>query len=285
MRFGGQYVANTGPIRFPRGTAPHDARVAGLSPVVAHHEVLPFPTCQTPVCPPARDGRMYGSGTTFPLMRRRRAVVGDDLVREPDQPLHEDAARVAALLRRGRRVEDDDVAAVRRVQPVAEAAGEHAVGEARLAAAPSALELRAQCSVGSIDDDGIRYGFTTHALIASTIRTAPTIVRIQSIATRQGRGSPRVIRSMGFLTRRFSIGSALSAIPRSCDGRPTGAPPAPANHGTPRAACSEGTQDRRRAPRRSSRRGRTPRCRARPAGGGRSRRSSTIAGSSPPERT
>ena len=89
--------------------------------------------------------------------------------------------------RRG--VEDDDVAAVRGAEVVAEAAGEHAVGEARRAAgAPG----RAQCSVGSIDDDGIRYGFTTHALIASTIATAPTIVTIQSIATRHGRGSPRV---------------------------------------------------------------------------------------------
>src|SRR5438445_12832179 len=44
---------------------------------------------------------------------------------------------------------------------------------------------RAQCNVGSIDDDGIRYGFTTHALIASTIATAPAIVTTQSIATRQ----------------------------------------------------------------------------------------------------
>ena len=43
------------------------------------------------------------------------------------------------------------------------------------------LPGRAQCSVGSIDDDGIRYGLTTHALIASTIAIAPTIVTIQSI--------------------------------------------------------------------------------------------------------
>ena len=33
---------------------------------------------------------------------------------------------------------------------------------------------RAQCSVGSIDEDGIRYGLTTHALIASTIAIAPS---------------------------------------------------------------------------------------------------------------
>src|SRR5690348_5754599 len=39
----------------------------------------------------------------------------------------------------------------------------------------------AQCSVGSIDEDGIRYGLTTHCLSASTIRIAPTIVTAQSI--------------------------------------------------------------------------------------------------------
>src|SRR4051794_12458185 len=56
---------------------------------------------------------------------------------------------------------------------------------------------RAQCSVGSIEDDGIRYGFTTQALIASTIAIAPAIVTIQSIAIRQGLGSRVVIRLMG----------------------------------------------------------------------------------------
>src|SRR5919201_6663317 len=43
---------------------------------------------------------------------------------------------------------------------------------------------RAQWSVGSIDADGIRYGFTTHALSASTIATANTIVSAQSSADR-----------------------------------------------------------------------------------------------------
>ena len=55
----------------------------------------------------------------------------------------------------------------------------------------------AQWSVGSIDDDGIRYGFTTHALIASTIAIAPTIVTIQSIVIRQPRGRFRVARVTG----------------------------------------------------------------------------------------
>src|SRR6266568_440124 len=44
---------------------------------------------------------------------------------------------------------------------------------------------RAQCSVGSIEEDGIRYGLTIHCLIASTIATAPAIVTTQSSATRQ----------------------------------------------------------------------------------------------------
>src|SRR5437763_1621759 len=47
---------------------------------------------------------------------------------------------------------------------------------------------RAQWRVGSIDEDGIRYGLITHCLIASTIRIAPAMVTIQSIAIRQGRG-------------------------------------------------------------------------------------------------
>src|SRR5919201_6054483 len=69
----------------------------------------------------------------------------------------------------------------------------------------------AQCSVGSIDDDGIRYGFTTHALIASTIATAPAIVTIQSIAMRQGRGSPAVRRSIGLRDGRRFCTSGASA--------------------------------------------------------------------------
>ena len=50
----------------------------------------------------------------------------------------------------------------------------------------------AQCSVGSIDDDGIRYGLTTHCLSASTIAIAPTIVTSQSIVIRQPCGRPSV---------------------------------------------------------------------------------------------
>src|SRR5204863_6026982 len=52
---------------------------------------------------------------------------------QADQTLDEDAARAADLRRARRRVEDDDVVALRAPQPVAEAAGEDAVGEPRLA--------------------------------------------------------------------------------------------------------------------------------------------------------
>src|SRR6266508_3206932 len=56
---------------------------------------------------------------------------------------------------------------------------------------------RAQCSVGSIDEDGILYGFTTQALIARTIATAPAIVTTQSIATRHPCGRFGKRRSIG----------------------------------------------------------------------------------------
>src|SRR6185312_17302961 len=56
---------------------------------------------------------------------------------------------------------------------------------------------RAQWSVGSIDDDGIRYGLTTHALIARTIAIAPAIVTTQSSATRQPCGKFGNKRSIG----------------------------------------------------------------------------------------
>src|SRR6186997_1357865 len=57
---------------------------------------------------------------------------------------------------------------------------------------------RAQWSVASMEDDGIRYGLTTQALIASTIAIAPTIVTIQSTAMRIRRGSRPVTRSRGW---------------------------------------------------------------------------------------
>src|SRR5436190_12623276 len=59
----------------------------------------------------------------------------------------------------------------------------------------------AQWSVGSIDDEGMRYGLTTHSLSARTMRIAPMIVTAQSIAIRHGRGRLRVSRSTGFQER------------------------------------------------------------------------------------
>src|SRR4029079_733384 len=71
---------------------------------------------------------------------------------------------------------------------------------------------RAQWSVGSIDDDGIRYGVTTQAVIASTIAIAPTIVTTQSIVTRQPCGRPRVSRSTGLREWRSGAGSASDGV-------------------------------------------------------------------------
>src|SRR5262245_22867531 len=51
---------------------------------------------------------------------------------------------------------------------------------------------RAQWSVGSIDEDGMRYGLMTHCLTASTMRIAPAIVTSQSSVTCHGRDIPRV---------------------------------------------------------------------------------------------
>src|SRR4029450_10265666 len=56
----------------------------------------------------------------------------------------------------------------------------------------------AQWRVGSIDDDGMRYGSITNALTSNTIATPPTAVTIQSPVTRIGSGRPRVRRSTGF---------------------------------------------------------------------------------------
>src|SRR5436305_6882339 len=78
----------------------------------------------------------------------------------------------------------------------------------RRASQPS---LPAQWRVGSIEEDGIRYGFTTQALIASTIAIAPAIVTIQSIAIRHGRGRRCVSRSTGFRDRRAGAASAGAA--------------------------------------------------------------------------
>src|SRR6267142_667436 len=83
---------------------------------------------------------------------------------------------------------------------------------------------RAQCRRGSIDEVGIRYGFTTQALIASTIAIAPTIVTNQSKATVQACGSPS--RSIGFLTglRSGACSVPVAIVRFACDLRITGHP-------------------------------------------------------------
>src|SRR5689334_1452141 len=73
---------------------------------------------------------------------------------------------------------------------------------------------RAQCSVGSIDDDGMRYGLTTHALSASTMRIAPPIVMIQSRTTRTPCGSPGAMRPSGSLTGSPDVLPAPALDPR-----------------------------------------------------------------------
>src|SRR5438552_18651677 len=75
---------------------------------------------------------------------------------------------------------------------------------------------RAQWSVGSIDDDGIRYGLTTHALIASTIAIAPTIVTTQSMIARHGCGTPS--RVSGLSLPRAAAGAAGGPEARACTG-------------------------------------------------------------------
>ena len=101
---------------------------------------------------------------------------------------------------------------------------------------------RAQWSVGSIEDDGIRYGFTTHALIASTAATAIAIVTAQSTIVSQGAGSDEVRRSSGPLTT-ASLPAPLAA-PRLDEGMVAGEehlrdPPASK---LGRASCSAGTR-------------------------------------------
>ena len=51
----------------------------------------------------------------------------------------------------------------------------------------------------------MRYGFTIHALIASTAPTATTIVTTQSTIVGHGAGRPEVRRSTGPLTKAFAL--------------------------------------------------------------------------------
>ena len=96
----------------------------------------------------------------------------------------------------------------------------------------------AQWSVGSIEEEGMRYGFTTQALIASTIAIAPTIVTTQSIATRQPCGSPRVSRSTG-LRDRCGCSCRQSSSGRPRPARAAAPPGAPGTTPLPTARASQ----------------------------------------------
>src|SRR5712691_1039594 len=82
---------------------------------------------------------------------------------------------------------------------------------------------RAQWSVGSIEDEGIRYGFATSTLTASTTAIATATVAIQSRTMRAGRGRPGSSRSIGFLKARTSPGKGTPVLgPQAPRARPSG---------------------------------------------------------------
>ena len=67
QRFGGQYVATTGPMNAERGTGAPRARVARADAVVAHHEVLLAPSRGHAIVTESRSCRSrYGSFSFLP---------------------------------------------------------------------------------------------------------------------------------------------------------------------------------------------------------------------------
>ena len=209
IRIGGQYTKNTSPMMF-LGTAPHSRESQDCTRLSPMKKYRPSGSSAGRAC--SSRGEFRGRRAHEPL-----AVDVDDAVAllprlagQPDESLDERSPGAALRLGCLRRLEDDDVAACRLAQVVDEAVREHAVGEAR-----SQPELgRAQCSVGSIEDDGIRYGFTTHALIASTMAMAPMIVTAQSMVTRSPGAGPWQRRTDGL--REFRARSRRSRSIRSC---------------------------------------------------------------------
>src|ERR671933_2507833 len=130
--------------KLPGHGAP-DAGVAGGLPVVAHHEVAVLPDLERllrlVVAPVGLDVRLLQAP---PVDVDEAAALRPHVAGQADDPLDEDAARAAELLRPLRRVEDDDLAPVRVAEVVDQPVGEHAVGEARLAAhaRPRAVQRR-----------------------------------------------------------------------------------------------------------------------------------------------
>src|SRR5580765_1079512 len=140
-------------------------RVARVAAVVAHEEVLPdrhapalLAVGGVAVAPLLLDVRLV----QLLVVDQDEAllVLVDEVARQADQPFDEDAALPALLLRRGRGLEDHDLAAVGVAEPVDEAVGQHPVGEARLAtdARPRAVERRLHRRRGDlvrVDDPGL----------------------------------------------------------------------------------------------------------------------------------
>src|SRR5688500_99790 len=104
------------------------AAVAGLSTVVAHHEVLVGPERPLRTVEAGRAPVHVGLLERRPVHAQEAAPLRDGVAREADEPLDERAAGAAALDGLLRRLEDDDVAALGVAEAVDEAVGEDAVG-------------------------------------------------------------------------------------------------------------------------------------------------------------
>src|SRR5205085_11277692 len=122
--------------------------VAGGGAVVPHEEVVAFRDEPAPALVVAPGGLDVGLVQRLAVDEDVAVPLDDGVAGKPDQALDERPAR-AATLRRGqarlrRRVEDDDLAPVRRAEVVDEAVREHPVREAGEAAwaGPGAVERR-----------------------------------------------------------------------------------------------------------------------------------------------
>ena len=104
-------------------------------------------------------------------------------------------------------------------------------------------------------------------------------------APKRGSGGRRAGGGSYSVTRRSGRGSRLAATRRSARGRPRAGCPAPASHEIRPGACSAGTRARRRARPRSSPRWSDSSLPRAPGSSRTMPSTSTIAGSSPPERT
>src|SRR5581483_8791140 len=167
------------------------AGVARVRTVVAEEEVAAGRDDPAPALGVALGGRDVRLVEPRAVHEDRSVALDDAIPRQADQPLHERGAAVARAADGGgrRRLEDDDLAPPRRLEVVDDPRRDHAVVEG----ADTASLGFAQSSVGSIDDDGMRYGFAISASNTSTNTIAAAIDRIQSRAFRRvmrRRGTP-----------------------------------------------------------------------------------------------